>query len=267
VRLTVGLAQIRCEKGDWEGNLARAEEYMRRATDAACDVIVFPEAGLSGYCDYRRFPAAAKPLDSPFVRAFVALTARYPVVASGGFLEPCPTDPRPYVTQVLAAGGRLLGVYRKVNIVDEDADAFSAGSETPVFALPVGGQTVTCALSVCSDSDRPALFSAFARQGARVVFHSAAPGLYDRPTSPEGWQAGFDWYRGHLQTHLSPAARDNGLTIAVATQTGSTGDEDFPGYSCVFGPDGRVLAATSGCEETLLVATLPGFDNTSLRGV
>ena len=39
----------------------------------------------------------------------------------------------------------------------------------------------------------------------------------------------------------------------MATQTGRTVDEDFPGGSFVFGPDGTRLAGTTGPEETLLV--------------
>ena len=70
--LTLALAQMRCEKGDWAGNLAQTETLLAQAQAAGCAVIVFPEAALSGYADYRRFPAAAQPLDSPLVRAAVA---------------------------------------------------------------------------------------------------------------------------------------------------------------------------------------------------
>ncbi|MDQ2809145.1 MAG: carbon-nitrogen hydrolase family protein [Chloroflexota bacterium] len=254
--LTLALAQMCCEKGDWAGNLARAETLLAQAQAAGCAVIVFPEATLSGYADYRRFPAAVQPLDSPLVQAAVALTARYGISASFGFLEPNPADPRPLVTQILVAAGRVLGVYRKVHIVDEDVALFSAATATPVFDLPVAGATIPCALAICSDSDRPDLFAAFAGQGARIVFHSAAPGLYGRRTDAAGRQAGYDWYRGHLAQHLGAAARVNGLPIAVAAQTGATVDEDFPGGSCVFGPDGTCLIAAPDWAETLLITTI-----------
>jgi len=254
--LPLALAQMRCEKGDWAGNLARTAELMAQAQATGCAVIVFPEASLSGYADYRRFPAAAQPLDSPLVQAAVALTARYGISASFGLLEPNAGDSRPLVTQILAAGGRVLGVYRKVHIVDEDVELFSVALAMPVFDLPVAGATIPCALAICSDSDRPDLFAAFARQGARIVFHSAAPGLYGRRTDAAGWQAGYDWYRGHLAHHLGMAAQANHLPIAVAAQTGATVDEDFPGGSCVFGPDGTLLLAAPDWSETLLITTV-----------
>ncbi len=255
-QLTLALAQMRCEKGDWASNLARTADWMAHAQAAGCAVIVFPEAGLSGYADYRRFPAAVQPLDSPTVQAAIALTARYSIAASLGFLEPNPADPRPFVTQILVAGGRVLGVYRKVHVVEEDVAMFSAAGVMPVFDLPVEGAAIPCALAICSDSDRPDLFAAFAQQGARVVFHSAAPGLYGRRTDAAGWWAGYKWYRSYLTEHLGPAARTNRLLIAVAAQAGATVDEDFPGGSCVFDLDGTCLIAAPDYSETLLITTV-----------
>jgi predicted amidohydrolase len=254
-RLTVGLAQMRCEKGDWPGNLARTQAYLARAAAAGCAIAVFPEAGLSGYADPVRFPQSVQPLDSPLVAQFVALTARYPLAASGGFLEANPAG-KPFVTQVLAQGGEIRGVYRKVEIVDEDALYYAPGSARPVFTLALPGGAIRCALAICADSDRPDLFAAFAAGGAQVVFHSSAPGLYERRSDAASWQAGYDWYKGYLAERLPGYARAHRLPIAVATQTGRTMDEDFPGGSFVFGPDGACLAATPDYHETLLVYTL-----------
>src|SRR5215207_630983 len=134
VRLKIALAQMRCEKGDWAGNLARVESLMAQAAAAGCDVIVFPEMSLSGYCEPARFPEAMQPLDGPGVRQFVALTERYPLAASAGFMETNPAG-KPFITQVLARAGQIVGVYRKVQVVDEEAAWFNPGNETPVFTL------------------------------------------------------------------------------------------------------------------------------------
>lgn len=253
--LTIALAQMRCEKGDWPGNLARTARYMAEARAAGAHVAVFPEMGLSGYCDPARFPAAVQTLDSPWIRQFVQLTEEHGIAASGGFIEANP-DGKPFVTQVLAQDGRVVGVYRKNHVVDEEAEWFSPGHETPVFTLRVPGGEVPCALAICADSDRPDLFAAFARQGARVVLHSSAPGLYTRRRTPADWQAGFDWYAGHVNARLPGYAREQGLFIVVATQTGATVDEDFPGGSFVFGPDGQCLARAPDYGEVLLIHTL-----------
>ncbi len=255
MKLKIALAQMRCEKGDWEGNLRRTGELMAEAAAQGCEVVVFPEMGLSGYCFDEHYTQAARPLDSPSVRRFVELTARYSVAASGGFIEANGQD-KPFVAQVLAQHGRVVGVYRKVHIVGEEAELFSPGTQMPVFKLPVQDGELTCALAICADSDRPDLFARFAEQGARVVFHSSAPGLYGRRTDEASWRAGYDWYRGYLGERLPGYARDNNLTIAIATQCGATVDEDFPGGSFVFNRDGACLACTEDYREALLVYDL-----------
>jgi (R)-amidase len=252
MKLKVALAQMRCEKGDWAGNLRRTEERMARAAAQGCDMAVFPEMGLSGYNDPAKYPDSVQALESPWLRDFARLTARHRIAASGGFIEANPAG-KPFVTQVLAQNGEITGVYRKAQVVDEEAEWFSPGSEMPVFELGLSEGRLPCALAICADSDRPDLFAAFARKGARVVFHSSAPGLYGRRTDQASWQAGYDWYRGHLFDRLPLYAQDNHLWIAVATQTGSTVDEDFPGGSFIFSPTGECMAATDDWSEALLM--------------
>ncbi len=254
-RLKVALAQMRCEKGDWPSNLGRTESYIAQASEAGCHVVVLPEMGLSGYNDPSRYPESVQTLESPYIQQFATLTARYGIAASGGFIEANPGK-KPFITQVLAQEGHITGVYRKVHVVDEEAAWFSPGNTAPVFQLALQEGEITCALAVCADSDRPDLFKAFAEQGARIVFHSSAPGLYGRRTDTVSWWAGFNWYKGHLATCLPMYARENQLYIAVATQTGSTIDEDFPGGSFIFGRDGECLAGTEDYSERLIVCEI-----------
>lgn len=255
MKLKIALAQMRCEKGDWEGNLRRTEELMAEAADQGCEVVVFPEMGLSGYCFDEHYTQAARSLDSPLVQRFVDLTARYQIAASGGFIEANGED-KPFVTQVLAQNGRTVGVYHKVNIAEEEVGLFSPGAETPVFKLPLRDGELTCSLSICADDNLPDLFAQFAHKGARVVFQSSAPGLYERRTDESSWRAGYNWYKSYLAERLPGYARHNNLTIAVATQCGATVDEDFPGGSFVFDRDGVCLACTEDYREALLVYEL-----------
>ena len=47
--LSICLAQINPTVGDIHGNAARALEAYRRADDAGCDLVAFPELTLTGY--------------------------------------------------------------------------------------------------------------------------------------------------------------------------------------------------------------------------
>lgn len=248
--LRIALVQMRCEKGTVDRNLATMADYLAAACDA--DVVCFPEMSITGYVEPARHPRAVLRLDGPEVARFVALTRGSPATALAGLVE-AHGAARPYITQVVARGGELLGYYRKRTIVDDEARWFSPGEGAPpVFAhrgVPFG-------LAICADIDDPEVFAAGTRRGARVIFEAAAPGLYGAQATRD-WRAGFEWWRGECRAKLGRYARDLGVYIAVATQAGRTVDEDFPGGGYLFGPDGACLAATPDWAEGVLEATVP----------
>src|SRR6476469_7877972 len=133
--MKIGLAQMRSEKGAWADNLARVEGYMRQAKEAGCDIVVFPEMSLSGYNDPAVYPESVQPLDSEWVRVFVRMTGQVGIVASAGFIETNPSGGKPFITQMLAQNGEIVGSYRKRHVVDEEAEWFSPGEDAPVFTL------------------------------------------------------------------------------------------------------------------------------------
>jgi predicted amidohydrolase len=243
---------MRCAKGDIAGNLARMRERVDEARARGVEIVCFPEMSITGYLDPARWPAAVVDLDGPEVAAFVALTAGTGLTAIGGVVERNPTG-KPFITQIVAQDGRLAGWYRKLTVIDEEAEWFAPGDGgVPVFRHG----DLTFGLAICADIESPDVFAAAARQGARVVFEAAAPGLYGEQETRD-WQAGFDWWRGECLTKLGRYARDNATHIAVATQAGRTIDEDFPGGGFLFDPDGACLLATPNWSEITLYATIP----------
>jgi predicted amidohydrolase len=250
--MRAALVQMRCEKGDLAGNLAQSAAHIARAGERGIDIVCFPEMSLTGYIDPTTSPNAVLELDGPEVATFLDVTrGRSPVVIAG-LVERNP-DGKPFITQIVARDGELLGVYRKRTIVDEEAEWFAPGDEP---SLVVRAVPLPFAVTVCADVDDPALFAECARRGARVVFEAAAPGLYGEQATRD-WAAGFDWWRGECHDKLGQYARENGLWIAVATQAGRTVDEDFPGGGYLFDPDGRCVAETADWTEGVLEVEVP----------
>ena len=235
----LGLIQMRCEKGAVEENLAATHLYYKEALARGARFVAFPEMSITGYIDPGLHPRAVLRLDGPEVARVVAFTLGEPAALIAGFVEENPAG-KPFITQVVAAGGRLLGFYRKRTIVDDEAAWFDAGDEAPVFThagVPFG-------VAICADIGNRAVFAGLAAGGARIVFEVAAPGLYGEQAT-RNWASGYAWWQGECTEHLGSYARDLGLWIAVATQAGRTVDEDFPGGGYLFAPDGARACATA----------------------
>lgn len=247
--LQIGLVQMRCPKGDVEGNLAQIRRYLSEATDRGIEIVCFPEMSITGYIDPSRQPGAVLSLNHPAIARFIAMTGTYRITAIAGIVEANPSG-KPFITQIAARNGDLLGVYRKTTIPDDEAKWFAAGTIVPVFEHPA----ITFGMALCYDISNPAVFAECARQGARIVFLAAAPGLYGAQATRD-WRAGFDWWRTECHMHVRRYARENGIAIAVATQAGRTADEDFPGGGYLFTPEGDCIAETPDGSEGVFYAT------------
>jgi len=232
--IKIALIQMLCEKGAIDRNLASIHPYLQTGRRQDVDIMCFPEISITGYIDPTRCPEAVLYLNGPEVARFVAMTKDIPVTAIAGLVE---TNPRgkPFITQIVVHEGKLLGVYRKKTIADDEVAWFAPGSTVTVLHHP----KVVFGLSICADINNPVVFTENVGLGARIVFEAAAPGLYGEQAT-RNWQTGYEWWQHECQTKLGQYARDNSIYIAVATQAGRTQDEDFPGGGYVFGPDGNV---------------------------
>lgn len=248
--LQIGLVQMRCPKGDIEGNLEQIQQYLFEGASRGVDTMCFPEMSITGYINPSRQPESVLSLDSPAIARFIAMTRAYRVTAIAGLVEANP-DGKPFITQIAAHGGKLLGVYRKVTIPEDEAPWFAAGRTAPLFAHP----SIRFGIALCYDISNPALFAEYARRGARIVFEAAAPGLYGSQETRD-WHAGFDWWRNACHARFREYARENHVAIAVATQAGRTEDEDFPGGGYLFAPDGSCIAESPDWSEGVLYTTL-----------
>ena len=247
----IGLVQMRCEKGAIDDNLAFISAYLKEGVGQGTDIMCFPEMSISGYIDPTRCPEAVLRLDGPEVARFVEMTGELPITAIAGLVEANP-EGKPFITQIAARSGKLLGIYRKKTILDEEIAWFSPGSTVTIFPH----SEVTFGVAICADIGNSAVFTENAQLGARIVFEAAAPGLYGSQAT-RNWLTGYEWWRNECQDKLGRYARDNGIYIAVATQAGRTSDEDFPGGGYLFAPDGTCISTTPDWSEGVLYAELP----------
>ncbi|HKD76450.1 MAG TPA: carbon-nitrogen hydrolase family protein, partial [Ktedonobacterales bacterium] len=249
-RLHTGLVQMRCEKGAIGENLAAIERYIAAGVKHGADILCFPEASITGYVDPLRYPAAVLGRDDLAIARFVQMTLGKGITVLAGFVEANP-DGKPFITQIVAHEGQMLGWYRKRTIPDDETHLYAPDHMPGVFTCPKGAFGV----AICADIENAALFAEHAQHGARIIFEAAAPGLYGEQATRD-WQAGYLWWQGECMQHLSRYARELGVWIAAATQAGRTRDEDFPGGGYVFAPDGTCIHQTHDWNETVLYADI-----------
>lgn len=242
--LRIGLVQMRCEKATINENLALIASYLSAAKRHSVDIIGFPEMSITGYADPTRYPQAVIRADGPEIQQFLGLTAGLDATVLAGFIEENPgrkgaSKEKPFITQIAARDGHLVGMYRKVTIKDDEEAWFSPGESVPVFQHG----SLVYGVAICADISNEWVFAECARQGAAMVFELAAPGLYGEQEK-RNWQSGYAWWRGECFDKLGRYAREYHLWIATATQAGRTVDEDFPGGAYLFSPQGDCLYET-----------------------
>lgn len=247
--MRLALASIRCEKGDLDANLARHVDVLEQALRQGCDLAVFPEMSLTGSVDPRVRPDHLVGVDDAAVGELIDQARRRHVAVLFGVAESAPGGP--FITQAYAHHGAIRGIQRKRHL-GEDEEGYLTGRET--LRAELGA--VRFGSVICAEGSEPWAWDR-SSAGASLVCFSSAPGLYGRRTTEASWRSGFEWWDGHGLAQVREHAARLGVWVAMATQAGSTIDEDFPGIAALVAPSGEVVERLPGWDEGVLVVDVP----------
>lgn len=241
---------MQCEKGDLSGNLARHVTLMKEARRAGCELAVLPEFSLTGSVDPRTHPEQTVTLEHPAVEELVDATVAVGVGVVFGLAER--RDDSFSITQAYAQSGELFGVQRKRHL-GEGEEAYTASPETSVFELG----SVRFGSVICAESGVDFTWDATAAAGAQLALMTSAPGLHGRRATETDWRDGFDWWESCGLADARRHAARLGIWVAMATQAGSTVDEDFPGIAALVDPNGDVVDRLPDWRPGHLVVDVP----------
>ena len=224
--------------GDLPGNTKKVIETIARARDLGADLVAFPELTLTGY------PPEDLLLRPEFLdqnQAAMEEVARSTsgITAIVGFAQRAGDV---YNAAAIAHDGEIAGIYQKRHLpnygVFDEVRYFRPGNDT--FVCKRGA--LTFGVNICED-----IFTPVGSTAALAVYGDAEL-VINLSSSP--FHAGKAAARDRM---LSTRALDGVSVVAFVNTVGGQDELVFDGSSCVYGPQGEVLAQARAFEEDLVL--------------
>jgi N-carbamoylputrescine amidase len=249
------LVQFKPRKGDVAANLAAMREVFAQLAPDEPDLIVFPEAALTGY--FLEGAVYELALDAASVAALIdeqwrAVAGRRPVDVVCGFYENAGGtfhNSAVYVRCGESSGPRLVHVHRKMflptyGVFDEER-FLTRGRRISTFETPFG----TAAILICEDAWHALVPTVAALKGARLlIIPSASPG---RGLSNHELESSTRW-----KAILSATAAEHGVYVLYAGLTGFEGGKGMSGSTSAYSPRGDLLGAAPPLDPCIVRVTL-----------
>ena len=245
------LLQFRPEKSRLRESLARLRAHLEALRPHAPQVVVLPEAALTGYFlqgGVRELALTRHELLELLVGVYEKVGWEGVLDVVVGFYE---RDEGAYYNSAayLELPHRVVHVHRKVflptyGVFDEER-YLARGRRVEAFRTRFG----RAALLICEDFWHSITATIAALDGAEVIYvPSASPA--------RGFQGGYPENVARWRTLAQAVAAEHGLYVVVASLVGFEGGKGMSGGSLVVGPDGRILAEAPLFEEAALLFPL-----------
>ncbi|AFV76938.1 putative amidohydrolase [Thermus oshimai JL-2] len=240
--------QFRPEKGQIQANLARLTEHLKALLPHAPEVVVLPEAALTGYFlqgGVRELALTRHELLE--LLSEVHRRAGYEGMLDlvVGFYE---RDGGAFYNSAayLELPHRVVHVHRKVflptyGVFDEER-YLARGQRVAAFDTRFG----RAALLICEDFWHSVTATIAALDGAQVLYVPAA-------SPARGFQGERPWNVERWRILAQAVAAEHGLYVVLSSLVGFEGGKGMSGGSLAVGPDGRILGEAPLFEEAALL--------------
>lgn len=159
----VAVCQVPDIREHIEGSLKWIEKFAGQAEVQGVSLICFPECFLQGYLmDKNSAEKYAVNLTSETFTLILQRLAKYNLMIVLGLIEEDAGNL--YNAAVVIKQGKLLGKYRKINLLKGE-QTFKSGCDYPVFQL----NNITFGISICYDTQFPETVANIVKQGASLI--------------------------------------------------------------------------------------------------
>lgn len=231
--------QMNVQLGEVDANLERIASFLHLTAEQSAGLVVFPECALTGYCfdSLEEGRSHAQTIPGPATEKIAEVCAETRQHAVFGLLEA--DGDRLFNAAAIVGLNGLVGAYRKVHIPFLGIDRFTTPGDRPFAVHDVEG--VRVGMNICYDSAFPEAARCLMLEGADIIV---------LPTNfPPGAEC--------MTASVVPArAMENGIYYAAINRVGTERGFTFLGTSKICGPNGAVLASSTGTEEEILYAEI-----------
>ncbi|RDG35204.1 carbon-nitrogen hydrolase family protein [Streptomyces corynorhini] len=229
--LRTALLQSSGHPGAVAANLDALEAAAARAAAAGAGLLVCPELFLTGYAIGDAVPRLAEPADGPAAEAVAAIALRHALAVVYGYPERA--GERIFnAAQLIGPDGARLANYRKTHLFGcFEHEWFTPGEQAVVQAELAG---VRIGLMICYDVEFPENVRAHALAGTDLLL---VPTAQMHP------------FQFVAESVVPVRAFENQMYVAYVNRTGTEGEFEFVGLSCLAAPDGATrVRAGRGAE-------------------
>lgn len=238
-QVKIAIVQMYSKFDDVQGNVNKAESYVREAASHGAQLVVLPEMFNTGvnFNDMKADMAYAERIDGPTLSHFSQLAGELKIHLLCPILVETGLKKWENTAFLIDDEGRILGGYAKTHPVGDERILLQRGTKYPVF------DTKLCKIGIviCYDACFPETTRILALNGAELVLVPAA------------WR-GSHYFKEWWDINLQCRAIDNLFYVAAANQCGCTGDgsEMYAGKSQIINPIGQIQKMAGVEEEVIL---------------
>lgn len=217
--MNLELVQTACRDGDVAGNLERMLQAIGECAPGT-DIVMFPEAQLTGFLDRDTIARLAEPVSGPSVQAIGVAARERDVAVLVGLIE---RDGECFYNTLLFITPHGVALsYRKTHLWVGEPGLVLPGDRFSTVLW----RGVRIGLLICYDIEFPESACALAALGAELIL------IADGNMDPYG----------HVHhTAVAARAQENQVFAAMVNRVGEGGGEVFAGGSTVVDPFGRRL--------------------------
>jgi len=236
----IAAVQMDIRIGDCDSNLANVEAKTKEAAADGAQLIIFPEAVITGYCyeSLEEALAHVEPAPAGSIERITSLCRELDVFVAYATLERTGDDQVRNVAFLLGRDG-VVGRYDKAHLPFMGVDRFTtAGNDAPEVYEVAG---IRVGMIICYDLAFPEITRSLALAGADLIVqmtNSPSPGDFAR------------------QVAVPARAWENGAYFARANRIGTERGFEFPGLAQICDPLGKTAAEAAHAEPAIIYADI-----------